>query len=345
VLEFDKSAYRPDYFLGDPSKECEMRAGDSRYLSEIGRWRRVIKQASYDCTYATVAGEPDRKIWWSAIDLAAATADAILQTESAEPKLSKPIDLLVNAYALKAGFDTELATFVWADAQSITPVTDAETVMYSLPLFIALEKPASHSVVRMDTSLVMSRNEPFGGRDAITIAHTFRPSFTGEVAVRVALRNDADSLQGQIALMKKSVREYRLGFSVSDLVVAEPREGSWKRGDARLAPIPAHVIAGDAPFRLYYELYGLDADEPINVEVLIVPEGTSGILDALRQLISERLAMTLSFADNARTDRDGFVRRWHDIQAELSPGSYMVVVRVTRSNGEMAESSTRLDVP
>jgi hypothetical protein len=55
--------------------------------------------------------------------------------------------------------------------------------------------------------------------------------------------------------------------------------------------------------------------------------------------------MTLSFAYNARTDRDGFVRRWHDIQAELSPGSYMVVVRVTRSNGEMAESSTRLDVP
>jgi hypothetical protein len=343
ILEFDKSASRPDYFLGDPSRGCEMPATDWAYEARLREWNRAVKQSSYGCTYETVAGDTGRK-YWSAIQLAAVTADAILQTESAEPKLSKPIDLFVNAYALKAGFDTELTAFVWAEAEPIVPMSDGGSVTYSLPLFVALEKAATHSVMRIDTSLVMRREARFGAGDAITITHTFRPSFTGEVAVRVALRNDADSLQGQIALMKQTVREYRHGFSVSDLVVAEPRDGSWQRGDVGLAPVPAHMIGENEPFRLFYELYGLQPDEPISIEVLIVPEGTSGFLDALRQLVSERHALSLSFDDSAETDGEGSVRRWHDVQAELAPGSYMVVVRVTRSGGETAESSTSLEV-
>lgn len=343
ILEFDKSAYRPDYFLGDPSRRCELAADDDSYEARLREWNRAFKQKSYGCTYATVAGDTGRK-HWSAIELAAVTADAILQTESAEPELSRPIDLLVNAYALRAGFNTELTTFVWAEAESIVPMSGAGAATYSLPLFIALEKAASHSVVRFDTTLALRRNARFGARDAIMIAHTFLPSFTGEVAVRVALQNDADSLQGQIALMKKSVREYRKGFSVSDLVIAEPRDGSWYRGDTGLAPVPAHVIAEGDPFRLFYELYGLAAGEPIEVEVLIVPEGTSGLIDALRELISQRHAQSLSFDDTAESDSDGVVRRWHDVQAALRHGSYIVVVRLTRSSGETAESTTTLEV-
>lgn len=343
ILEFDKSAYRPDYFLGDPSRECEMGAGDGGYRAQLRAWRPLIKMASYGCTYATIAGDPGKK-FWSAIQLAAVTADAILETESAEPKLSRPIELLVNAYALKAGFDTELTTLIWARAEPIVPMSDQEDLIYSLPLFIALEKAASHSVMRLDTSLVIRREARFGPREEISIRHAFRPSFTGDVAVRVSVRNEADSLQGQIALTKKFIREYRLGFSVSDLVIAEPRNGDWRRGDVGLAPVPAHMIREGQSFRLFYELYGLEVDEPISVEVLVVPEGTSGLIDALRELISTRHAQSLRFDDTAQTDSDGIVRRWHDVQANITSGSYTVIVRVTRESGETAEASTRLDV-
>src|SRR5690606_7765687 len=122
---------------------------------------------------------------------------------------------------------------------------------------------------------------------------------------------------------------FRSGFMLSDIVIADTVDGPWVRGPVALVPLPAHRVAEQARFRLYYELYGMNPGETVNVQIVIAPVGRSGIFGALRELIDQRRAVAIDFSDTPELD-NGTARVRQDIEPNLEPGEYSLEITVKR---------------
>jgi hypothetical protein len=56
-----------------------------------------------------------------------------------------------------------------------------------------------------------------------------------------------------------------------------------------------------------------------------------------------RSALSIDFEEDARVDPDGVVRTDREVEAELQPGSYVVMITVTNGRtGEVAKRETNL---
>jgi hypothetical protein len=165
-----------------------------------------------------------------------------------------------------------------------------------------------------------------------------RPS--DEARVTLSVINGYDAQQGQVLATGRRIPSFAdSAMSVSDLVIAEPRDGAWIRGSARLAPAQGHALMERSPFRLYYELYTARAGDPLEVRVVVAPGRDESLLARLSSLIASRSALAVDFAEDAAPDVDGVLRTDREISAELEPGSY--VVTVTVRNGRTGAVATR----
>jgi hypothetical protein len=152
------------------------------------------------------------------------------------------------------------------------------------------------------------------------------------------VRNRADSAQGRVASTTWRVPAFNGTLLLSDLVVAEPRAGILRRGTHEIAPAPGHAVFENTPFRLYYELYGVRAGDPLAVTIRVMPGKGESVLEKLRDLISSRSALSIEFDEQAGPDPDGVLRVERDYQADLEPGAYSVVVTIR--NGRTGETAT-----
>jgi hypothetical protein len=151
-----------------------------------------------------------------------------------------------------------------------------------------------------------------------------------------------DSARGQIVAAQKTLG-IQAGLALSDLVIAETRDGAWPRGHERLAPIPGHQVVAGAAFRLFYELYGVNPGTPLRVRIMVAPGEGEGMLARVAGLLSAKSALSLSFEEAAVLENDGVARISREITADLRPGRYSLQLTVQNlKTGETATRSTDL---
>ena len=199
-------------------------------------------------------------------------------------------------------------------------------------------------MTRADTILRLGPRARFGASDVLRTALVISTTSFANATIRLRASNEADPLQGQIVSTARAIPDLGgAGPSLSDLVLAELADGNWRRGGVRLMPLVAHAIPAGQAFRVYVEGYNFTAEEPLEIRLVVAPGTGSGILARLRELISDRQAMSLSFNESATVDADGVMRVLKQVGGEIQPGAYNLELTIRRlSTGETVVARTLL---
>lgn len=141
----------------------------------------------------------------------------------------------------------------------------------------------------------------------------------------VRLTVSTDSLTGVIAGGSVTIPDYatRSAVLMSDLLFAAPDDGSFIRGNARLALVPPRQFRQNEAFRIFYELYNMPRANPYKTEITF--ETVRG--NVFAKLFKGRSKTTVSFEDATVTG--DVVQELRTLIPEVESGEVRVTVKVT----------------
>ncbi len=160
----------------------------------------------------------------------------------------------------------------------------------------------------------------------------------GATAVRVIVNDARDAARGGWWGDTLTIPDFGApGLSMSDVVIATLDEGGpLRRGATGLRPLLGPIPASQ-PFRIYHEVYGLDADAIWQSEITIEPV-RRGVGGFLARVFGGADRTRLRFTDGADTATGGATSRLRTVDANLEPGQWRLRLdvesagrRVTRS--------------
>jgi hypothetical protein len=343
-----------DYYLSSPvpCQGTSTPAAEATYFdygTAIGKYDQGYAANMIRCYTYVANGDADALAFQALVDAqmkreSITEGSVALRTETAGPPLTSPLSVLLKTYAMRAGTDTDLFAFAAIDGGSIAPKSG--TSQYDLRLMLSVENSGAMSATRVDTALTFATQAPMQSgqlaRSRIVTAAKPQP----EATVRWTARNQNNGEQGQIITTQRAIPDFSANrFALSDLVIAEDRDGSWARGPVRLAPSPGHYVVQGTTFRLYHELYGTRDGDSLHISITIAPSREANVLAQLRNLIDRKTAFQVSFDELSAVDATGTGRLVRSIGADLEPGRYLVAVSIRNArSGSVAESVTDLVV-
>jgi hypothetical protein len=291
-----------------------------------------------DCSN-TLAGDSGRFVLRSPNgELRRVVSDAVMQTETAVRTTTKPLSVMLASYAFRRDDRTLIGVLGWVSGKDVTPLAEPGT--YSLRVFTALETASTRSISRNDTIVLLTRELPLPDNSVLRFPSILYSTTQSNSTIRFSVRNVADSLQGQVVSLNRGIPSFdKSKLEVSDIIVGEPRSGTWLPLSDAPIPLPGHQVAVHSQFRLYYEVYGPGNDQPMDVSIRIVRAPSRSTLGKLADLIREHNAATISFQEIQTRRGDASVAVVRDIVAELNPGTY--VVEITTSSPDKSVSVSR----
>jgi hypothetical protein len=335
VVEFARGL-TPDFFLTGPSP-CVPRAGPvladrrsarpdppSDYATALATFDPHLGWYYIRCQMSPetgIFGYPDAR------DAARRTAESARNSESGIVRFRQPLRTGWNLYAFQSAGGPELVSFLSVETAGLEPA-DVATTRVDLGLLLSIGDPVTETATQLDTTLSYASATPLPHGAVLQWALPMRTPANENARVVMTVRNRADETQGRVASTTWSVPAFEGALLLSDVVVAEPRAGVLRRGTHRIAPAPGHAIFENAPFRLYYELYGARPGDPLSISIQVLPAKSESLLSRLRDLIASRDAFSVEFDEQAMPDADGVLRVERDYQAELQPGAYSVVLTI-----------------
>jgi hypothetical protein len=352
VLEFARSRSSPDFYLSGPAP-CFPQAQPVR--ADPSRRRPPGLPSPYATSLATV----DPNLGWyyircqwnpetgifgyaDARETSKNMAETARSTESGIIRFDRPLGTAWNLYAFQTAAGPELVSFLSIETAGLEPAA-VPTTRVDLGVLLAIGDPVTETVTQIDTTLSYASATPIPDNASLQWALPVRTPASADARVVLTVRNRADETQGRVASTTWTIPAFQGDLLLSDVVVAEPRAGVLRRGSHEIAPAPGHAILRDTPFRLYYELYGAQAGDPLSVSIKVLPAKSESLLGKLRDLIASREALSVEFEEPAMPDTDGVLRVERDYQAELEPGAYSVVLTVRDARtGETVTADTNL---
>jgi hypothetical protein len=358
IFEFDRTDDYPDYFLAEPIDVCR-----GRLMPSLLPARRPSTAVGdlLDWTAALHAFDPRLAMFYQACRLqppedavfrySVARADVIQQsheawrTETARPRYENSLATSLNLYAFRAGFETELVGYLSVGGRDLRAATTPAGSEYALRVLLGAGNPVAGDVVRTDTTLTFTTAQPLPAEARIGAAIPLRLRGGEDTRITATVSNRHHAQQGRVMSAARDVPAFGSALALSDIVLAEDRDGTWRRGAHRLAPLPGHVVSSNALFRVHHELYGARAGDPLDIELIMAPGTDESVLGALRALIARRGALTLRFREEAAPQVDGTTVLTRTVTANLDPGAYVLVLRIRNERtGEVAEAQTALVV-
>ncbi|HSK20234.1 MAG TPA: hypothetical protein VK912_13860 [Longimicrobiales bacterium] len=357
VFEFDRGPDRADYFLAEPYPICRGRhVGTNQRIrfdsvglgypvpGDMVDWSTRIH--AFDPSLAMYYRNCDRGPDIAQLAYGHLRAEArahgaeMLNSENAAPRLRHPLTASMNLYAFEAAGATELVAYIGVHAGELSPASSRVPLAYAFRILFAAGDPVTESIARRDTVIAFTQTTPLPEDAVVGTAVPLKLQPADAARITLSVINGYDSQQGQVLATSRDIPSFAgSALSLSDIVIAQPRDGAWIRGASRLAPAQGHAFLQESAFRLYYEIYNATANDPLTVRILVAPGRDEGLLAQLTSLISSRSALSIDFTEDAVVDPDGVVRTDREVEAELQPGSYVVMITVT--NGRTGEVATR----
>lgn len=356
VYEFDRGPDRPDYFLAQPYPLCRGQNVVTGQLVNPGYpvpgdmvdWSTRLH--AFDPSLATYYMRCDRGIDHAQLSYGHLLAEArthggqLLNSENAAPQLQRPLTASMNLYAFGASGGTEIVAYIGVHAGQLSPANARMPLAYAFRILFSAGDPATESIARRDTVIAFTRTSLLPQDAVVGTAVPLRLRAAKAARITLSVINGYDLEQGQVLATSRDIPSFTGdALSLSDVVIAEPRNGAWVRGASRLAPAQGHALLEGSAFRMYYELYNAGAGDVMRVQIVVAPGRDEGLLARLSSLISSRSALSIDFTEDAAPDPDGIVRTDREVGADLQPGAYVVLVSVTNSRtGEVARRETNL---
>jgi len=247
-------------------------------------------------------------------------ARAALASDSHRPRFERTLPMVFDLLAFRgSGGRTDLLAPLAVAADSLTTGTAGSQTVYGFDLTLAVVDTASGAIARLDTT-VLARNAarlPPGHMLRTHAQLTAQP--TADAQLRLTVRGRFDDGEGSFYGAQMRVPDYAGdSLMVSSIVLATTdASGSWRRGSHALTLMPLGQFEG-GEFRVFFEIYNLEAERTYITEVTVEPTGRRG-----------PQPLRLRFQDFARPETDGVVRDVRRVETGLPPGRYRITVQVT----------------
>ena len=259
-------------------------------------------------------------------------------SNSAHRQFLNPLRMAVSAYVFRdAGAAPEVAVLSWVP---LADLPQKAKLRYSYSFITPQGDP-----IRADDVLDVPPQSTTAG--VAQSAYLWKPGPASAATIHVQAMTPADTMYGASRTRKIVIPTARPGtLSVSDIVVALPGEnGPLVRGASSIAPLPDHNIRERESFRMFFELYGLQAGDEYTTVVRMKRTDRAGVSE-LRKLFPGRAdERTVSTSATANVDGRGIAVHDVSIASDLLPGSYDLEVKVTSARGNAtARTTLRVDV-
>ena len=266
--------------------------------------------------------------------------NAALHTENAQPHFARPLKPVTSLYMFRGSDATDVVAFMAVDGSEITPSNAPGGSSYNLRMSLALESFADRVVQRMDTTLAFRTAAPLQPGQIVRTGLVLKAKPVTGAQVRISVQNPNNAEQGQIMLTSRDVVAFNSSFDMSDIIVGEETGGVWKRGSVAISPIPGHQVRAGSTFRFFSELYGAKADDPLRIRITIAPDSPDNLLERLGQLVQRNQAISTELTESASPEADGVTRMVRELGADLTPGEYVLELRITNGRTNVTASRT-----
>ena len=271
-----------------------------------------------------------------------------LDSDSDRPEFAQPLPFYYDVYSFKGnGEKTDLTAAIAVPGTSLTARPNGNRYLYSVKLSLIVIDTTSGTITRRDTTYQFGSGRILGENEHVRIHADLPTSASKSTIHRVVISDQNNAGRGQMYGGSTAVPEYRsTGLMISNIVLAEPEAGSWRRGDTRLALVPPRQFMEGAQLSLFYELYNLPRDTPYRTEISLAPSTEQSGFARLKRLFGgSDGTLRLQFDGVASVDRNGNVQELRKVGTELKPGKYKVQIKVTNlTSNQVATNETQFVV-
>ncbi|MGQ0814543.1 MAG: hypothetical protein ACT4O1_08755 [Gemmatimonadota bacterium] len=271
-----------------------------------------------------------------------ANARAALATDSHTPDFSADLPFYYDLYAFKGRNGlTDVAAAAAIPGSGLSPQPMGTQFIYSIQASLIFVDTAAREITRKDSVFTYLSSRVLGDDEYLRLTIDMTVPHAESAVHRIILRDRIKPGVGQLYGGSAEIRNFSGGsLMMSDIVLAESEDGSWKRGDARLALVPPRQFEEKRPLKLFYELYNLPVTAAYRTEITMTPvEGVTGF-GRIRKLFGGSSGkIQLQFEGVAPLDTEGTIQELKQVRADVKPGKYNVVVRVTNLDNQQSVRS------
>ena len=262
-------------------------------------------------------------------------AYAALETDTDRPHFDRALPFYYDVYSFKGAGSTDVTAAVAVPGNSLTAQSSADGYVYALRLSLIVIDTATGAVTRAD-STYRFRSSRLLERGEHLRVHTRLSAPPSTTTVHRVVVNDlGNPAAGQMYGRETEIPKYDdLHLALSDIVLAEREEGTWHRGNAKLALVPPRQFVEGESLTLFYEIYNLPATTAYRTEIRVTPAEVSAFSRIKRIFGGSGGAVELRFEGSAEPDGAGNVQELRRVATSLKPGRYQVRITVTNLANE-----------
>lgn len=281
------------------------------------------------------------------VNIATENREAALQalaSDSDRPVFDAPLPFYYDVYTFKGSREhTDVTAAIAIPGTSLDARQVDNTLVYSVQLSVMVIDTMFGSVTRRDTVYHFRSGHQLAQGEHLRVHTDLTAGASRSTVHRLVIRDLAKPGRGQLYGGTTHVPAYDApGLMVSDIVLAEPDNGSWHRGNASLALVPPRQFLEGQPLTLFYELYNLPKDTPYRTEITLAPTGARTGFTRLKRLLGgSDGTVRLRFDGTAAVDQAGNVQELRRVTTQLKPGKYHVDLRVTNLQNQQVTKTRK----
>ena len=267
-----------------------------------------------------------------------------LSTDSDQPDFTGDLPFYYDIYSFKGESNqTQVTVAAAIPGLSVSGQQVGAQFIYSIQASLIIIDTATAEVVRKDTVLTMRSPRMLGESEHLRLHMDLNAPYTKTGVHRVVIRDLITPGKGQLYGGDADIKNFTATtLTLSDIVLAEPDNGTWQRGDVKLGLVPPRQFVEGRPLRLFYEIYNLPQNTDYRTEIIMEPmEGESGFGRIKKLFGGGGKGVQMQFDGVAAPAPSGAVQEMKQVTAQVKPGRYRVTVRVTNlQNSQSVRSET-----
>jgi GWxTD domain-containing protein len=255
-----------------------------------------------------------------------------LETDSDAPDFTGDMPFYYDLYSFKGtNNQTQITVAAAIPGTSVSANQIGAQFIYSLQASLIVIDTATSEVVRRDTVVSMRSARLLGEHEHLRL-HLDLPAPYSKTSIhRIVIRDLVTPGKGQLYGGEADIKNFTgTMLMLSDVVLAEPENGTWQRGEAKLGLVPPRQFMEGQPLRLFYEIYNLPSEAEYRTEIIMEPmEGETGFGRIKKLFGGGGSGVRLQFDGVAPANNTGVLQELRQVTAQVKPGKYRVTVRVT----------------
>jgi GWxTD domain-containing protein len=272
-----------------------------------------------------------------------AVAMTALETDSDGPDFTGDLPFYYDIYSFKGRNGlTDVTSAAAIPASSLSAREMGGKFIYALKASLIFIDTLTSEITRKDTVYMLRSNRQLGADEHIRLHLDLAAPVSGAGTHRIVLRDLITPGKGQLYGGAADLKQFEGdALMISDVVLAEPDNGTWQRGNATLGLVPPRQFQEGRPLRLFYELYNLAPETPYRTEIMMDPIDAPVGFGRIKRLLGGGSGKVQLQFDGVAPTGQGVIQELRQVTPQVKPGKYRVIVRVTNlQNQQTVRSET-----